>query len=69
MAIARFSWASRLIEPSDMAPVLKRFTISLAGSTWSSGIDRDGRNLSRPRSVARYWLSSFTISEYCLKSL
>ena len=38
MAMARFSCASRLIEPSDMAPVLNRFTISDAGSTSSIGI-------------------------------
>ena len=56
--MARFSCASRLIEPSDMAPVLKRFTISVAGSTWSSGIDVPGRNRSSPRIVHRRRLSS-----------
>ena len=42
IAIARFSCASRLIEPSDIAPVLKRLTISAAGSTSSSGIGVPG---------------------------
>jgi len=37
MAIARPVCASVEIEPSDMAPVAKRLTISLAGSTSSSG--------------------------------
>ena len=37
IAIARFSCASLLIEPNDIAPVLKRLTISLAGSTSSIG--------------------------------
>ena len=35
--MASVVWASRLIEPNDMAPVEKRLTISLAGSTSSSG--------------------------------
>ena len=38
IAIARFSCASREIDPSDIAPVTNRFTISAAGSTSSSGI-------------------------------
>ena len=33
MAMARVVWASSEMEPYDMAPVTKRFTISLAGST------------------------------------
>ena len=37
MAMASVSCASLLIEPNDMAPVAKRFTISAAGSTSSSG--------------------------------
>jgi hypothetical protein len=37
MAMASVSCASLLIEPNDIAPVAKRFTISLAGSTSSSG--------------------------------
>ncbi len=40
MAMASVSCASALMEPNDMAPVAKRFTISLAGSTSSSGIGR-----------------------------
>ena len=43
IAIASVSCASREIEPSDIAPVAKRFTISLAGSTSSSGIAAVGR--------------------------
>ena len=37
MAMARVSCASLLIEPNDIAPVVKRLTISLAGSTSSIG--------------------------------
>ena len=37
MAIAKDSCASALIEPKLMAPVAKRFTISFAASTSSSG--------------------------------
>ncbi len=37
MATASVSCASVEIEPSDIAPVAKRLTISLAGSTSSSG--------------------------------
>ena len=38
IAIASVSCASLLIEPKDIAPVAKRFTISVAGSTSSIGI-------------------------------
>ena len=38
MAIASASCASLLMEPYDMAPVLKRLTIDSTGSTSSSGI-------------------------------
>ena len=38
IAIASVLCASVLIEPSDIAPVVKRLTISLAGSTSSSEI-------------------------------
>ena len=41
MAIASVSCASVEIDPSDIAPVAKRLTISLTGSTSSSG-DRLG---------------------------
>ena len=37
MAMARVSWASLLMEPKDIAPVAKRLTMALAGSTSSSG--------------------------------
>lgn len=33
MALARVVWASREMEPYDMAPVQKRLTISFASST------------------------------------
>ena len=42
MAMASVSCASLLIEPNDIAPVAKRLTISLAGSTSSSGTGRSG---------------------------
>ena len=59
IAIASVSCASREIEPSDIAPVANRFTISLAGSTSSSGMPPSSanRNVSRPRSVRRRALS------------
>ena len=54
MAMASVSCASLLIEPNDMAPVVKRLTISLAGSTSSSGTGVSlFFNFIRPRSVHR----------------
>src|SRR5215467_14500055 len=54
IATASVSCASREIEPSDIAPVEKRLTISAAGSTSSSGMPSSGkRRLSRPRRVER----------------
>ena len=44
MAIASVSCASRESEPSDIAPVAKRLTISLAGSTSSSGTPPSAAN-------------------------
>ncbi len=38
MAMAKVSWASRLIDPNDIAPVTNRFIILSAGSTSSIGI-------------------------------
>ena len=38
IAIARFSCASELNEPNDIAPVLNLLTISVQGSTFSIGI-------------------------------
>ena len=54
MAMASVSCASLLIEPYDMAPVLKRFRIASIGSTSSSGtgLRVDLRSM-RPRSVQR----------------
>ena len=37
IAMAMVSWASSEMAPKDIAPVLKRFTISDAGSTSSIG--------------------------------
>ena len=53
IAIASVVCASVEIDPSDMAPVAKRLTISLAGSTSSIGTDFAGstRNSNSPRSV------------------
>jgi hypothetical protein len=64
MATARVSCASREIEPSDIAPVEKRLTISAAGSTSSSGIGSVSRKRRRPRIVARRALSWFAATEY-----
>ena len=38
IAIAKVAWASVEIEPNDIAPVAKRFTISFADSTDSNGM-------------------------------
>ncbi len=66
IAIASVSCASREIEPRLIAPVQKRLTISLAGSTCSSGIGPPGAwvKLSSPRNVALRAASSLTISAY-----
>ena len=54
MAMASVSCASLLIDPNDIAPVAKRLTISLAGSTSSSLTRRFGsRSTISPRSVHR----------------
>ena len=53
MAMAMVVWASRLIEPKLIAPVEKRLTISLAGSTSSSGTGLSAAcSRIRPRSVS-----------------
>ncbi len=67
IAIASVSCDSREIEPSDIAPVTKRLTISLAGST--SSIDSHSSsgsslNFRSPRSVARRAASWLTSLEY-----
>ena len=65
MATASVSCASVEIEPSDIAPVAKRLTISLAGSTSSSGIrSTSERKVSSPRSVARPAASSLIARAY-----
>ncbi len=68
MATASVSWASCEMEPYDMAPVEKRLTISLTGSTSSRGIE--GRSLLKeksPRSVISRSDCSSTRCVYCLK--
>ena len=68
IATASVVCASVQIEPSDMAPVAKRLTISLAGSTSSTGIALAGSTLNsnRPRSVMWRWLWSLMIWAYSL---
>lgn len=68
MAMARVSCASLEMEPYDMAPVEKRLTISLIGSTSSTEIgSRPELKPNRPRSVMRRSDCSFTRSVYILK--
>ena len=68
IATASVVCASVEIEPSDIAPVANRFTISVAGSTSSIGTDFAGstRNSNRPRNVMclRDW--SLMICAYSL---
>ena len=67
IAMASVECASCEIEPSDMAPVAKRFTISLAGSTSSSGIGVAAVLISKsPRSVIRRSLCSLMSFAYSL---
>ncbi len=68
IAMASVVCASVVIEPSDIAPVAKRLTISLAGSTSSSGIALAGSTLNsnRPRSVMWRRLWSLMICAYSL---
>ena len=53
MAIANVACASEEIEPNDIAPVAKRLTISLAGSTSSIEMALFGSilNSNKPRNV------------------
>ena len=54
MAMASVSWASLLMEPKLIAPVVKRFTISFAGSTSSIGSGSSAYfSCIKPRSVHR----------------
>ena len=67
IATASVVCASVEIEPSDIAPVAKRLTISAAGSTSSigTGVQASKRRSNRPRSVMwrRVWsLISFAYS-------
>ena len=68
MAIASVSCASRDSEPSDIAPVEKRLTISFAGSISSSGeplVLRQQLELAAARAASRgAAASSFISFEY-----
>ncbi len=57
IAMARVSCASLEMEPSDIAPVVKRLTISRAGSTSSRGMGFSTKS-KRPRSVENRALCS-----------
>ncbi len=65
IATAKVSCASAEIDPKDIAPVAKRLTISVAGSTSARGTPPSGAHLnsSSPRSVDRD-ASSLTSCEY-----
>ena len=65
IACASVSCASRESEPSDIAPVEKRLTISDAGSTSSSGTGSRARKRSSPRRVDRRAESAFTAAANC----
>jgi hypothetical protein len=68
IAIASVWCASSEIEPYDIAPVQKRFTISEAGSTSSSGIGSSAkRKRNSPRSVQSRSASSSAAFENSLK--
>jgi len=61
MAMARVSCISLEMAPKDIAPVQKRWTISVAGSTSSSGTGSRSPLMSKsPRSVLRVRDSSLT---------
>jgi len=67
IATASVVCASVEIEPSDIAPVTKRLTISLAGSTSSSGTGvAAGFSSNRPRSVMCRRVWSLMIFAYSL---
>ena len=71
MATASVWWASRLMEPYDMAPVAKRLMIASTGSTSSMGTgDRVVGvvlNVKRPLNVARWAFWVLTRVVYSLK--
>jgi len=67
IATARFSCASLLMDPNDIAPVQNRLTIWLAGSTSSSGMGLPFLKFSSPRMVQRCLDSSSTSLLYSLK--
>ena len=63
IAIARVSWASVEIEPSDIAPVAKRLTISWAGSTSSSGDRARGRRRTSSARAASRWRGGVLVDQ------
>ena len=69
MAMASVVCASRLIEPKLIAPVAKRLTISLAGSTSSSGTGCSANlNSIKPRIVSSRSLWSLIVAAKALYS-
>ena len=63
IAMASVVCASRLIEPKLIAPVAKRLTISLAGSTSSSGTGSLAKSkVINPRIVSRRSLWSLIVA-------
>ena len=68
MAMASVSWDSVEIEPRLMAPVQKRLTISLAGSTSSIGMGPSltlDLKVSKPRNVQRLLASALASLANC----
>ncbi|MND00864.1 hypothetical protein D3C83_196250 [compost metagenome] len=68
IAIASVVCASVEIDPKDIAPVEKRFTISLAGSTSSmgTGVHRSALKSNSPRNVICRFDWSSMIAAYSL---
>jgi hypothetical protein len=65
MAMAMDSWVSLLMEPKDMAPVLKRLQMESTDSTSSRGIGLElFLNRMTERSVDLYCSFSLTSLEY-----
>ena len=69
MAIAMFSCASLEMEPNDIAPVLKRLTISRAGSTSSIGIGLPRLELQQTADGAQLLVVLVDAALYFLNSL
>jgi hypothetical protein len=63
MAMASVVCASVEIEPSDMAPVAKRLTISLAGSTSSSGTGGPAGRIELEQAAQRHVAPGLVVDE------